>query len=191
MPENTAPGVVDLILRYQCQFRISKPRQTKLGDYRAPSRTHGHRISVNGDLNPYQFYITTLHEFAHLIAFEKYGARIAPHGQQWKDTFSDLLRNALNEHLFPDDIERELQRFLLKPSASSCVDHDMVRVLLKYDIHQSLLLEDLPGETRFRVGNNNRIFLKGDKLRKRYRCLDEGNGKMYLISAIAEVVEVA
>lgn len=185
-----APEVVDLIIHHHVQFRISKPRQTKLGDYRPPTRVQGHRISVNGDLNPYQFYITTLHEFAHLIAFEKYGLRIAPHGKEWKTTFGELLRSALDRHTFPEDIEQELKRYLQKPSASSCVDHDLIRVLIKYDQHQSLLLEDLPPEARFRVGNNPRIFSKGEKLRKRYRCVDEGNKKAYLVSAIAEVVRV-
>lgn len=190
VPENTAPELVDLIIHHHVHFKISRPRQTKLGDYRPPTPRHGHRISVNGDLNPYQFYLTALHEFAHLIAFEKYGTRIAPHGKEWKSTFGELLRRALGRHTFPQDIEQELQRYLQKPSASSCVDHDLVRVLLNYDEHQGMLLEDLPAKARFQVGRNPRIFLKGEKLRKRYRCLDEGNQKMYLISAIAEVVPV-
>jgi hypothetical protein len=35
--------------------------------------------------------MTLIHEIAHLVAFEKYGRNIKPHGQEWKHTFQQLM----------------------------------------------------------------------------------------------------
>ena len=66
MPEEAAPIISNWINDTGCLFKISRSRSSKLGDYRAPFRGSPHRISVNHDLNPYSFLITTIHEFAHL-----------------------------------------------------------------------------------------------------------------------------
>ncbi len=186
VPEGTAVQVVDLIAHHKVRFRISRPRSSKLGDYRPPDRNSGHRISINGDLNPFGFYITTLHEFAHLIAFEKYGRRILPHGKEWKATFGDLLKQSLQQQIFPENIKIELERYLRSPSASSCADHGLSRAIRNFDEQPQIILEELPENARFSI-NGNRVFQKGRKLRKRFRCLDEKNQRIYLISAIAEV----
>lgn len=186
VPEGTAEEIVSLIAKYKVRFKIARPRQSKLGDYRHPGKSGGHRISVNGDLNPYSFYITTLHEFAHLIAFEKHGPRIAPHGMEWKQIFGQLLHQSLQNEVFPANIGRELERYLKSPSASSCADHGLSKALREYDEHPTTLLEELPENACFSL-NGQRLFFKGPKLRKRYRCQDIQNNRMYLISAIAEV----
>lgn len=189
VPGETASQIVELIAQYKVRFRISRPRNSKLGDYRPPGRDGGHRISVNGDLNCYTFYITTLHEFAHLIAFDEFGLRISPHGKEWKAIFGKLLHQALQDEIFPLEISTELQRYLKSPSASSCADHELSRALRLFDDNPAMLLEELPENTRFSI-NGQRIFVKGPKLRKRFRCLDEKNQRMYLISAIAEVEQL-
>ncbi len=186
VPRGTHEQIAALIIQYKVRFRITRSRKSKLGDYRPPGRQGGHRISVNGDLNNYGFYITTLHEFGHLIAFERYGMQIAPHGKEWKKVFGELLLDAIQQNIFPDDIQQELERYLKSPAASSCADHGLYRAIKQHDEFPSILLEDLPENCRFLI-NGNRIFQKGPKLRKRYRCIDESNNRMYLVSAVAEV----
>lgn len=187
VPQHAAPMLAHLIINYKVRFRISRPRSSRYGDYRAPQGGYGHRISVNGNLNPYAFYITTLHEFAHLIAYESFGRKIAPHGQEWKSIFGELLSEALEKNIFPEDVARAVQRHLQSPAASGCADHDLMRALRNYDEQPAVLLEELPEKSRF-VINGNRVFEKGALLRKRYRCLDMQNQRFYLISGIAEVV---
>ena len=80
LPAGTEGYVAQFILTYHIEFKIAKKRKTKLGDYRQPYRGSSHRISVNGDLNPYSFLITTLHEIAHLLTFVRFGNRVQPHG---------------------------------------------------------------------------------------------------------------
>lgn len=190
LPRGTSTELAALIIHHKVQFKVSRPRNSKLGDYRPPGPNGGHRISVNGDLNVYAFYITSLHEFAHLMAFEKYGLRIAPHGSEWKNIFGRLLNTSLQNNVFPANLRKEIVRYLQSPTASSCTDHALTRALRKYDDSTSQLLEELPEKSRF-VINGNRIFEKGPKVRKRYRCIDQQNQRIYLISAIAEVECIA
>jgi predicted SprT family Zn-dependent metalloprotease len=42
-----------------------------------------HEITVNSNLNKYKFLITLIHEISHLVAFEKFGRNIKPHGNEW------------------------------------------------------------------------------------------------------------
>jgi len=72
MPATAAPIISAWINDSGCKFRISRSRRTKLGDYTAPFRGETHKISVNHDLNPYAFLITTVHEFAHLKTWQQH-----------------------------------------------------------------------------------------------------------------------
>src|SRR5437868_12893848 len=84
LPEGTADDVIRFLQLYKVHLTITRERQSVLGDYRNKHFGRNHRISVNGNLNKYSFLITLLHELAHLVAFEKYGGRIQPHGKEWK-----------------------------------------------------------------------------------------------------------
>ena len=53
------------------QIAISRPRKSKLGDFRPPRLGQIARITMNADLGPFQFLTTLTHEIAHLIAWEK------------------------------------------------------------------------------------------------------------------------
>jgi predicted SprT family Zn-dependent metalloprotease len=77
-------------------------------------------ITVNGDLNPYSFLITTLHEFAHLHTYLKYGTRVAPHGEEWKNCYRKLLLPIIDSKKLPNDIEKVLMNSLISTKASSC-----------------------------------------------------------------------
>jgi len=61
-------------------------------------------------------------------------------------------------------------------------------VLRKYDDKEShhRLVEELLMDTLFRI-NDGRIFQKGEKLRKRYKCREVKTGKIYLFSPVYEV----
>jgi SprT protein len=72
MPPEAAPIIAKWIDYFHCEFKISKNRATKLGDYRHPFKGAGHRISVNHNLNAYAFLVTTVHEFAHLLTWNEY-----------------------------------------------------------------------------------------------------------------------
>jgi hypothetical protein len=78
------------------------------------------------------------------------------------------------------------------PAASSCAEDGLMRVLKKYDLNGSThkLLEELPASSLFSI-EDGRIFKKGVKLRKRFKCIEVRTGKEYLFSPVYEVVMVS
>jgi SprT protein len=91
LPDGCLEAVLEYIYLHKVQLTITKARGSILGDYRHPYNGKGHRISVNGDLNKYTFFVTLLHEIAHLITFEQHGRKAIAHGKEWKTNFGKLL----------------------------------------------------------------------------------------------------
>ncbi|MBK5272560.1 MAG: SprT-like domain-containing protein [Bacteroidia bacterium] len=186
------PGTYDAVMVYLHQHKVhltvAKERKSILGDYRHRTHHINHRISVNGNLNVYAFLITLLHELAHLLTFEKFGNRVQAHGQEWKMIYSQLLAQFLENKIFPEIIEKELILSLKNPAASSCAEDGLLRVLRKYDAKETKnrLIEELLINSLFRI-HDGRIFQKGEKLRKRFKCREVKTGKVYLFSPVYEV----
>lgn len=189
MPEAAAPIISAWINDTGCQFRISRSRKTKLGDYTAPFRGSTHKISVNHDLNPYAFLITTIHEFAHLQTWQQHRHQVKPHGREWKQHYKELMAPFLQLDIFPPDILQAIVRYMENPAASSCTDIHLYRVLRRYDADKSKqhTVESIPANSIFTL-QNGRVFQKGEKLRKRYKCIELSTDRIYLIHPIAEVV---
>ncbi len=82
LPEGAFDPVVSLINEYKVHLTVSKARKSVLGDYRHAALGANHKISVNGNLNQYEFLITLLHELAHLLCFEQYKNRVEAHGKE-------------------------------------------------------------------------------------------------------------
>lgn len=186
------PGTYEPVLAYLREFKVhltvAKERKSILGDYRHRTNQSHHRISVNGNLNKYSFLITLIHELAHLVTFEKYSNRVMAHGKEWKTIYGQLLYQFLQHKIFPPDIEQELLQSLHNPAASSCAEEGLMRVLRRYDSGKNklLLIEEIPGQSLFRI-SDGRIFQKGIKLRKRFKCVEMATGKIYLFSPVYEV----
>ena len=191
LPEGTFDAVVAFLQHYKVQLTITRARRSILGDYRNAHGGHGHRISVNGNLNPYAFLITLLHELAHLVTYEKYRHRVQPHGREWKDNYAQILSSFLAKNVFPADIAHEINSSLHNLGASSCSEPGLMRVLKKYDedkIGLSLIEEIAPGE--WFVTRDNKVFQMVNKRRTRYLCTAYPSGKQYLFNALYEVKKI-
>ena len=188
LPEGAFEDVVSYLHEYKVHLTVTRERKSVLGDYRNSHFNKNHRISVNGNLNKYSFLITLLHELGHLLAFEKFGNRIPPHGAQWKNEFGKILARFITKKIFPPDIEAELLQSLKNPSASSCAEDGLLRILKRYDAHKPgfFFVEELPLNSLFRV-KGGKTFKKGNKVRKRYVCQDVVSGRFFLFSPVAEV----
>lgn len=187
LPAGFEGMVADLLFENPVSFKIVPPRSTKLGDFRASFQGSKHQITVNGDLNPYSFLITTLHEFAHLKTYIVYGNRVKPHGEEWKAMYRNLLLPAIDTKLLPQDILNALMHSLTNTKASSCSDIQLSRVLRNYDKGKPdvFILESLPKNTTFVL--QGKQFIKGELRRKRYVCEDVNTSKKYLVHALSEV----
>lgn len=188
LPEPTSPYIANWIFAYDVAFKITKKRKTKLGDYRHPHGKHSHRITINGSLNPYAFFLTTVHEFAHLVTWNAHKNKVRPHGKEWKQNFRELMHPFLDEEYLPEPIILAFEHHLINPKASSGSDLKLTAVLKQYDQHSAIHVEELAPGTIFRIGN--KVFVKGKKLRTRYECQLVHNRRKYLVHAFAEVDEI-
>jgi SprT protein len=188
LPPNTYDAVLQYLHQYKVHLTVARERKSILGDYR--HRTHGktHRISVNGNLNTYSFLITLLHELAHLLTFEQYGNKVQSHGKEWKYIFGQLLHQFIQHQVFPSDIERALMQSLQNPAASSCADDALLRVLKGYDKEKEniVFVENLPAGAFFKT-HDGKVFRKGEKMRKRFKCEEIATKRLYLFSPVYEV----
>ena len=166
--------------------KILTPRKTKLGDFKV--RGNQMSITVNNNLNKYSFLITLTHELAHAFVFKKYQNRLKPHAKSWQLTFKSLMLNFLTPDFFPEDILKVLSRHMISPKASTFSDLELVRVLKKYDQFTSVTISDLAVGDSFKIANG-KIFVKGEKIRKRYKCIEYKTNKTYLFHPFAEVIK--
>ena len=188
LPPGTYGPVLHYLQFYKVHLTVARERKSILGDYRHRIGTQTHRISVNGNLNKYSFLITLLHELAHLLTFEKWGNKVTSHGKEWKATFGQLLAQFIEHNIFPHDIKTVLMQSLHNPAASSCADEALLRTLKSYDEKSaaSLFVESLPEGALFKT-HDGRVFKKGEKMRKRYRCVEVATKRLYLFSPVYEV----
>ncbi len=188
MPTPAAGVVSRWIHDSGCLFRISRSRTSKFGDYRPPYNGYGHRISVNHNLNPYAFLITTVHEFAHLATWNAHKNRVKPHGTEWKANFKRLMKPFIMSGIFPGDIQLAIIKYMDNPAASSCTDLHLFRILKQYDAkpNHAYTVEQLQENAIFSL-QNGRIFQRKEKIRKRYRCIEVKTQRVYLFSPVAEV----
>jgi SprT protein len=184
LPAAAYPVVLNWLRRNPVVVRVSEPRTSKLGDYRTGNRNMPHRISVNSDLNKYSFLVVLVHEFAHYSTFQKF-KRHQPHGREWKAEYKRLMRPFLSREIFPGDVLHALEHHLHDAPSSSCTDHDLMRVLRRYDRDPRPFLEELREHTIFRF--NQKLFVRGPRVRTRFKCRCLNDRRIYLIDPTAEV----
>lgn len=187
IPKSAVQYCFGLWEKYPFGFVLSKKRLSKLGDYRYHVKDQSHTVTVNSDLNPYQFLITYVHEVAHRVV-HKPRSRQLPHGMEWKNKFRELMLPLLNAEVFPDNVLRVLAKHMKNPKASTSADHTLVKVLSTYDrdtLYAGLTLDSVPIGQEFLL--RKRRFRKLEVKRTRALCLDLNNHKRYLIPQIAEV----
>ena len=189
VPDEAVNIVSSYLYKNPIQLTITKPRLTKLGDYRPPRSKKFHRISVNSDLNQYHFLWTLVHEIAHFETFVEHAHSVKPHGQEWQASFAELIEPFILKDVFPDKISPLLIKHIDKPKASSCSDPKIYKAFSSLNIKQGLFLDDLPLGSIFKFGNN--VFQKGEKKRTRYLCSKVDNKQKYLVHGIAEVELIA
>jgi SprT protein len=187
VPQTALDHVCELILANPFHLNITAPRLTKLGDFRVSAKGL-HRISVNGDLNPYAFLITLIHEIAHLRTWDEHGRKVMPHGKEWKEEYTRLLDPVLKGEVFPEDVAFVLRQYAAKPTASSCTHLPLQRALQNYDDKVEFTVERVLEGQQFEFRGKH--YIKGKKNRTRYRCEQKPSGKIYLFNALTPVIPV-
>ncbi len=185
IPDTAVEGVQSLINDHNINLKIVNQRQTKHGDFRRlPNGKY--QITVNNNLNPYQFLLTLVHEIAHHVTFQKFG-RVQPHGKEWKRTFQRLMLPFLSPEIYPNDILGPLANYLKNPKASTDSDVKLSLALRenKAESGKSFIF-DVPLNAIFIF--KNKKYRRGMKRRTRYECLELNSNRLYLFNQNAEVI---
>jgi SprT protein len=172
------------------ELKITRSRNTKVGDFTSKgSRSHP-RITLNNDLNAFLFLQTYVHEVAHLRVYLKLGNRVDPHGEEWKSEFTDLMIPIMWESVFPEEVLHELRRHMINPKASTFADSRLVEAFRKFDQNASkfIVLSGLPEGSIFQF--QGRYFKKGKLRRTRIICLELKSKRNYLVPSDALVNNV-
>lgn len=182
VPEKSVDYCIHLWEVNPFKFKLRKSRQSKVGDFTCK---HGQtpQITVNDDLHPFLFLITYVHEVAHHHVHLRYGHRVEAHGEEWKNTFRDLLAPVMNPDVFPDNILRGLIRHMFNPKASTFSDPEMTELLRSVDAKWSraTLLSEIPEGSLF--GLHGKWFRKGVLQRTRVLCVEVKTKRKFLVPA--------
>ncbi len=189
LDENAFIPFCHILSEYPIYIKVSRPRKTKLGDYRSGKTGEAPKISVNGNLNKYAFAVTLLHELAHHITFLKYGRKVAPHGQEWKEVYKGLFyQHFVNQNIFPIQVEQALIGYFNHTFASSCSDTHLLQVLNEYNSTTETYLKDVPENTVFL--NGKRTFKKKEMIRKNFRIVDVHTGREYRANPLLTITPI-
>lgn len=183
LPENTLPFLKIWFGSYPCHLKITKNRNSKLGDYRKlPDKSH--QITINGTLEPQLFFFVLTHELAHLIAFEKYGRRISPHGTEWKQTFREMLLESLT--VYAEDLRPIIQKFSKSPKANFMASPDLVKYFHRpEEDDEQTFIENLKKGELFEY--KKEIFVIEETTKKRYLCKNIKSSRKYYFRNLAQV----
>lgn len=187
LPDNTLPFLKTWFGAHAIHIKITKGRNSKLGDYRKmPDKSH--QITINSTLQPQLFFFVLTHELAHLLAFENFGHRISPHGAEWKNTFRIMLLESIS--VFSDDLQPVILKFSKSPKANFMASPDLVRYfhIENYE-DESSYIEDLMVGERFVYKKQTYII---EELRKKnYLCLNLDTQKKYMFKPLARVEKLS
>ena len=189
LPEGAFEPVLALIHQYKLHLTVTKARKSVLGDYRHPKMGANHKISINGNLNQYEFLITLLHELGHLLCYEQYRNKVEAHGKEWKYLYGLLLADFIQRDIFPLDIKKSLKKTILNPAATANGETALLLVLRKYDVVKKegmAFLAHLPDGVFFETEKGKR-FQKIKKRRIRIECVELATGHIYSFSGLSEV----
>ncbi len=173
-----------LIEQNNFTLKVVQQRQTKHGDFRKlPNGKF--QITINNNLNQYQFLLTLIHEIAHHITHQKFG-RVQPHGKEWKAVFQHLMLPFLTPDIYPVPMLSHLANYLKNPKASTDSDVNLSLALRenKSEIGKHFIFEIPPGG---KFIYKNIIYKRGKKRRTRFECLQLHTNRVYLFNQNVEV----
>ncbi|WBV59323.1 SprT-like domain-containing protein [Chryseobacterium camelliae] len=168
---------------YYIHIKITRERSSKLGDYRKlPDNSH--EITINSTLSPQLFFFVLTHELAHLIAFEKFGRRISPHGNEWKTTFREMLLESLG--VYEEELKPIITKFSRSPKANFMASPDLVKFFHAGNTEDNVCYIEEIEKGDFFVYQNQKYLQEG-LIKKNYLCKNLVTGRKYSFKPLARV----
>ncbi|KQR95266.1 transcription elongation protein SprT [Chryseobacterium sp. Leaf180] len=183
LPEDTLPFLKKWFEDHTIHIKITKNRNSKLGDYRK-LRDLSHEITINSTLAPQLFFFVLTHELAHLLAFEKFGRRIAAHGREWKITFRSMLLESID--VYDNELKSIILKFAKSPKANFMSSPDLVK-FFRPEMEDDLMvyIENIEKGSKF-LYREEAYVLEG-LIKKNYLCMHLSTGRKYAFRPLARV----
>ena len=190
IPEPAVQYCFELWQRYPFKLKLTKGRNTRVGDFSCHPGWKAPTITLNNNLNQYLFLITYIHEVAHWYIYIKYRDTVEPHGTNWKNAFRFLLGPILNEQVFPQPLLDILRKHMTNPKASSFADSVLTKALRTFDEggDRQVVLSQIPAGSVFLF--QKRYYKKGKLQRTRFVCKELKSRREYLVPADVVVEDV-
>lgn len=183
LPQNTLHYLKIWFADYYIHIKVTRNRNSKLGDYRKlPDNSH--EITINSTLVPELFFFVLTHELAHLIAFEKYGRRISPHGNEWKETFRQMLLQSID--VYNENLRPIIVKFSKSPKANFMASPDLVKYFHIERQDDALVFIEKLQKGDFFIYRNEKYLLEG-LIKKNYLCKNLATGRKYSFKPLARV----
>lgn len=183
LPQNTLHYLKVWFADYYIHIKITRNRNSKLGDYRKlPDNSH--EITINSTLVPELFFFVLTHELAHLIAFEKYGRRISPHGNEWKVTFRQMLLQSID--VYNENLRPLIVNFSRSPKANFMASPELVKYFHVEKQDDALIFIEKLQKGDFFIYRNEKYLLEG-LIKKNYLCKNLATGRKYSFKPLARV----
>lgn len=183
LPDNCLNHLKKWFSGYSIHIKITRERKSKLGDYRK-MRDGSHEITINSTLQPELFFFVFTHELAHLLAFEKYGRRISPHGNEWKHTFRLMLLESID--VYSEELKPIIIRFSRSPKANFMASPELVKYFhFEKSEDDSVFVETIQKGEQF-IYRNQKYVLEG-LIKKNYLCMNLETGRKYSFRPLARV----
>ena len=183
LPPNTLEYLKLWFADHYIHIKITRNRNSKLGDYRKLA-DKSHEITINSTLVPELFFFVLTHELAHLIAFEKYGRRISPHGNEWKFTFREMLLESLSS--YDEKLRPIIIQFSKSPKANFMSSPDLVKYFYIEKQDDTLQFIETLQKGDFFMYRNEKYLLEG-LIKKNYLCKNLATGRKYSFKPLARV----
>jgi SprT protein len=135
-------------------------------------------------LTPQLFFFVLTHELAHLIAFEKYGRRISPHGNEWKETFRNMLLESLE--VYEEALKGIIVKFSKSPKANFMASPDLVKYFHIETQDDTLQFIEELQKGDFFIYRNEKYLLEG-LIKKNYLCKNLATGRKYSFKPLARI----
>jgi SprT protein len=183
LPPNTLRYLKIWFADYYIHIKVTRNRNSKLGDYRKLP-DHSHEITINSTLAPQLFFFVLTHELAHLIAFEKYGRKISPHGNEWKETFRQMLLQSIS--VYEENLRPVIVQFSKSPKANFMASPDLVKYFHIEKQEDTLTFIEELEKGNFFMYRNEKYLLEG-LIKKNYLCKNLATGRKYSFKPLARV----
>lgn len=188
LPINASTYCEEVSSKHEFELALSFNRKSKFGHYKYWPQTKSHTISINKGLSQPLFLVTFLHELAHLEVMTIFGRNAKPHGNEWKNSFRNLMFPILNPHFFDPKLLSILAKHLKNPKASLAADPKLWDILFPINSTDKLYLRDIKNGDDFIF--KNRLFKKVKSRRTRALCYESKSGNNYLVPLLATIKKV-